>query len=263
MKKKEILLAVAILLSTVCFAQAEEATSGKLSGTLDVTYVSKFMWRGFDWFSDDDGAIIPSLDIDLFGTGFGTKIMWVAPIQSGHENWEWLNYELYYKNTLFEEETYATDYKLAWAYYHFPDEPQDAKNLQDITASLSWPNICPFGVVPSYTVARVWPSESGATIGNNWGGWMHFFGLDYNWILPNIIPQIPEQTIRLSADLVYNEGVLTGDHEWSHMLFGIGTDFELGHNLTLTPALYYQASMDDSLNRDDECWIGLGVKYKF
>lgn len=263
MKKKAILLTVAILLSTACFAQAEEGAPGKVSGTLDVTYVTRYIWRGFDVFSDDDGAIVPSLDLDLFGTGFGTKILWATPTQSGHENWEWLNYELYYKNTLFAEEAYATDYKLAWTYYHFPDEPQDAKNLQDIYASLSWPKACPFGVVPSYTVARVWPSESGATVGSSWGGWMHFFGLDYDWTLTNIVPQIPEQTIHLSADLVYNEGVLTGDNEFSHMLFGIGTEFDLGHNLSFAPAFYYQASMDDSLNDEDECWVGLGIKYRF
>ena len=73
--------------------------------------------------------------------------------------------------------------------------------------------------------------------------------------------------------MIYNDGFAPGavggttgaavDHDWSHMLFGVSTDFEVADNLTFTPALYYQRSMDNSVNTQDEFWVGLGMKYKF
>lgn len=38
--------------------------------------------------------------------------------------------------------------------------------------------------------------------------------------------------------------------------------FDLGNNLTFTPGVYYQLSMDDSVN-DDETWCSLSMTYKF
>ncbi len=41
-----------------------------------------------------------------------------------------------------------------------------------------------------------------------------------------------------------------------------GTGLEVGP-LTVTPALYYQISLDDSVNDEDELWGGLSVSYRF
>ena len=260
MKHKAIYLAAVILLGAAGLAQAQE---GELHGTFDLTYSTRYIWRGFDLYDDDHSVIRPSIDLDLFGTGFGTKVLWARPTGSGNENNEWLNYTIYYSNSLYEGESYVTDYTVGWGYYNFPDESRKTKDLQDFYATLSWPDICPAGFVPSYTVIRLWPAKSNSTTASDWGGWMHIFGLGYDLPVSGIIPEIPEHIIHLSANLVYNDGILTGDHEWSHVLFGASTDVDLGHNLTFTPGLYYQATMDDSLNRDDEAWVSLSVKYAF
>ena len=47
MKKKAILLIAVISLSTAALAQAQERN---LSGTFDVTYLSRYIWRGFDMY---------------------------------------------------------------------------------------------------------------------------------------------------------------------------------------------------------------------
>ncbi len=84
---------------------------------------------------------------------------------------------LYYGNSYAENETYAMDYKIGWAYYGYPDEPRggtargQAADMQEIYATLSWPKICPMGIVPSYTIVSMWPSESNSTVRNN-GGWL-------------------------------------------------------------------------------------------
>jgi hypothetical protein len=66
-------------------------------------------------------------------------------------------------------------------------------------------------------------------------------------------------------DLVYNDGVGAAnvDHDWSHVLFGISTDFTVAENLTFTPAFYFQRSMDDSVNTSNEYWVTLSLAYMF
>jgi len=264
--KKGILLAAAILLSAAGFAQAQE---GELSGTADLTFLSSYIWRGFDIYSENHPALQPSIDLDLYGTGLGTKLFFSRPLGDGNENNEGLNFTLYYGNNLFEGQTYATNYKLGWVYYNYPDEPVKAAHMQEFFASLSWPDMCATGIVPSYTIVCMWPAKGGSQVGTN-GGWIHILGLGYDWTVPGFVPETPEQILHCSLELVYNDGAAPGsvwpanvDHDWSHAVLGISTGFEVAEKVTFTPGLYYQVSMDDSVNDEDEFWISLGLSYKF
>ncbi len=275
MKKKAILLTVVILFSVGPLALAQQ---GELSGTYELTYMSRYIWRGFDVYENNHSAIQPlSLDLDLYGTGFGVKLFWSRAVGSGFENTEEMDVFLYYANKIYEDETYATNYKIAWGYYGYPDEPRSgsptgqAADFQEFLVSLSWPKLCPAGLVPSYTVIAMWPSE-GKSVYNDNGGWLHIFGIGYDLTVPELTPELSEQVVHLSADLVYNDGVGASyapggngsvDHDWSHFVFGISTDFDLGNNLAFCPGLYFQASMDDSVNDHDETWVSLSLKYKF
>lgn len=269
MKKKGILVIATVLLSAAGLVQAQE---GSLGVTLDVTYLSSYIWRGFDVYSDDHSAIQPSIDLDFYGTGFGATVFSSRANRSGFENCEELDITLYYYNSLFKGETYATNYRIGWVYYNYPDNPRKTFGMQEVFASFSWPNICPIGIIPNYTVARAWPSESSSAVSDN-GGWAHVFGLGYDVAVPGFIPGTPEQTFHLSAAAIYNDSIGPGcpgsiggssvDHDWSHAVFGISTDFDLSNNLTFTPGIYYQASMDDSVNDEDETWYSLSMKYKF
>jgi len=266
MKKKGILLTAVILLSAAGLAQALE---GELHGVLDFTYQSKYIWRGFDVYGDKS-AIQPSIDLDLYQTGFGINIMTHRANSSGYENGERWDYTVYYGNSVFEGETYATNYRLGYVYYNYPDSSSHTKNssdLQEMQLVLSWPEICPAGVVPSYVLVKLWPSNGG-TLNGEASGWAHIFMLDYGLNLGTLIPDMPEQVLNLHTELVYNDGVdprgVGVDHEWSNIVFGVSTDFDLGNNLTFTPGLYHQVTMDDSVNDDkDETWVSLSVKYRF
>jgi hypothetical protein len=263
MEKKAILVSIVLLLGVVAFAQAQE---GELHGAVDVTYQSKYIWRGFAVFGPK-GAIQPSVDLDLYGTGFGINATGHIPTSSGYVNAERYDYTLYYGNQVFEDETYATNYRLGWVYYNYPDNSSSVADLQELHAVLSWPKICPAGFVPSYVLVKLWPSESGSAVGGNASGWAHIFMLDYGLTIPGLLPETPEQVLNFHSELVFNDGVHPGggnaDHDWSNAVFGASTDFDLGNNLFFTPGLYYQISMDDSVNDDDELWTTLGMKYKF
>jgi len=268
--KKVILLTAVILLSATTFVQAQD---GELSGTASVTLLSEYIWRGFEWFGEDS-AIQPSIDLDLYGTGLGLKVLWSKGLGSGNELTERLDFTLYYGNTLYEYETYATDYQIGWMHYNFPDGPwpgtSTSMDLQEIFATLSWPEICPEGVVPSYTVIKMWPYEEGSSLAD-FSGWLHILGVGYDLPVEGLLPDIPEQILHLSAAIVYNDGVNTTDpagikgqeSDWSHAVFGVTTDFDLGNDCTLTPGLYYQSSWEEMVNPSDEFWCSLGVSYAF
>ncbi len=265
MQKKTILLTVVILFSVGSLAQAQE---GEISGTYELNYSSRYIWRGFDVYEDNHSAFRPlSLDLNIGDTGFGLKVFWSRAVGSGFENTEEMDIALYYDNDIYEDEIYATNYRLAWGYYGYPDEPRSVRDFQEFLLSLSWPELCPAGVVPSYTIVRMWPSEGDSASSAN-GGWLHILGVGYDLTVPELAPELGEQVVHLSGDLVYNDGVGAGyaanvDSDWSHFVFGISTDFDLGNNLAFSPGLYFQASMDDSVNDDDETWVSLSLKYKF
>ena len=268
--KNGILIISLILLTTVGLAQEQEQAA-ELHGTFDVTYVSQYMWRGYDAYANDHSAIQPSIDIDLYGTGFGFNVWMSRANGSGFENSEWINYTLYYNNQLFEGERYATNYRIGWTYFSYPDSPRKGSNpgtgaAQEIFLALAWPNICPGGVVPSYAAICYWPSEGKALNRNN-GGWAHVFGLDYNLTVPGFLPGTAEQVLHLSAQTVYNDSVgpvgKAADHDWSHAVFGVSTAFPITEDLTFTPGIYYQSSWDDSINTQDEFWTSLSLAYTF
>ncbi len=264
--KKVILLTAVILLSATTFVQAQD---GELTGTLDLTWASQYMWRGFEFFGED-GAIQPSIDLDLYGTGLGLKVLWSKGMGSGNEIVERLDFTLYYGNTLYEYETYATDYQIGWMHYNFPDGPirgtSRSMDFQEFFATLSWPEICPEGVVPSYTIIKMWPSKERAALAD-YSGWLHILGVEYDLPVEGLLPDIPEQILHLSAAMVYNDGVnmrtSAADSDWSHAVFGVTTDFDLGNDCTLTPGVYYQSSWEDDVNPSDELWCSLGVSYAF
>ena len=95
--KKITLLAVIILLSISGLVQAEP---GELSGSLNVTYLSSYIWRGFDYYADDRSAIQGSINLDLYGTGFDLGILSRRAISNDYENAENLNVTLSYSNSV-------------------------------------------------------------------------------------------------------------------------------------------------------------------
>ena len=280
MKKQGILLAAVVLFCAIGFAQAQES---ELHGSLDLTYQSNYVWRGFNVYGDKS-AMQPSLDLDLFGTGLGVNIMGHRANSSGYEDFERWDYTLYYQNMMCPDETYAIMYRLGWVYYNYPDlSPPPGlagADLQEMHAVLSMPKLCPAGVVPSYVLVKLWPNSSGSMVGapssnGTASGWAHIFMLDYPLTIGGILPDTPEQVLNLHAEAVFNDGVGPGgqnvDHDWSNAVFGISTGIDLADNVTLTPGLYHQITMDSSLNMNkdgtpskaNETWATLSLTYKF
>ncbi|MHC4228548.1 MAG: hypothetical protein ACYSWW_08995 [Planctomycetota bacterium] len=280
--EKKIFAVAVILFALGGLAQAQD---GELHGAVGLTYQSKYLWRGIDVYGDKS-AIQPSVMLDFYGTGFGVSVDGHKANSSGFETTERWDYTLFYKNVICPDESYALLYLLGWRYFHFPDAPLDGMppgmsgdiDLQEMHAVMSWPNILLVeGLVPTYVLVKLWPAKSDSFVGSQdifgltpgtASGFAHIFMLDYGFPIEGLLPEIPEQTLRLHSEVVFNDGVdprgIGVDHDWTNAVFGISTDFEIAENVTFTPGLYYQVTMDDTINDDqDETWVTLGMAYKF
>lgn len=284
--KNGMLIIAAILLIATSAAQAQmEATQPELHGSFDVTYLSKYVWRGFDIY-DDKSGVEASLNLDLYGTGFGVKVTARRANSSEFENTERWDYNLYYYNRMFNGERHVMNYMLGWVLYDYPDQPTEGTmmapnaSLQELHAIMSWPEICPAGIVPTYILVKMWPHRSYSFSGTRSklafppamagtaSGFAHIFMLDYSFTVENLIPNNPEQKINLHSEFVFNDGVspvgTNVDHDWTNMVLGITTNIDLDNNLVLTPGVYHQRTFDDSVNPDqDETWFTLSGTYNF
>jgi len=290
--KKGILSVAVILLTMAGIVQAAgdagptggpAIAANDLHGAVNLTYTSRYIWRGFTVFGKQS-AIHPSIDLNLYNTGFGINVAGHIANSSGFVNGERWDYNIYYANRLWESEWYATDYRLDWVYYNFPKLSSHTRasiDLQELNAVLSWPNIIGVkGLVPSYVLVKLWPSNSGSPVAGRVdlstgqpssgtaSGFAHIFMLDYGWVIPAILPNTAEQVLNLHGEVIYNDGVGPGgqnvDHDWSNAVFGISTDFPICKDLVFTPGIYHQVTMDTSVNTEKSItWASAGLTYKF
>src|SRR4030042_3778963 len=143
--KKGTLVSVVLLLAAVSLGYAQEPGPGGLHGSIDVTYLSKYVWRGFDIYNDKS-AIQPSVNLDL-GGGVGVSAMGHRANSSGYEmTGERWDYYLHYSNAINPGEKNALNYGLGYVYYNYPDMSSHTTgsiDLQELHGILSFPNILP------------------------------------------------------------------------------------------------------------------------
>ncbi len=178
--KKGILLAGVMVLGAACAAGAEDR---KLGVTLDVSYLTKWLSKGFAAYGSK-GAMFETLDIDLYESGFGTKVVWRNSTSSGFVDRQRFDFRPYYKNTLFEGEPYKMNYNLSVGYEYYPGlGRKKAPTTYEWIFGFSWPEILPGGLVPRYIAHYEYPAFRDEDI-KGLTGWVHRFGLGYDLELP-------------------------------------------------------------------------------
>ncbi len=278
---KYVFASVVLLLATATLAQEAQdqvtESPGGLQAMVGVTWDSQYIWRGFDVFRDGS-ALHVLTDLNLFDTGFGVSAVGHQSLSDAFGELQRWDGTVYYQNGLFSGEALATNFRLGYVYYYYPKTNFGiTQNLMEGHVIFSWPNLLPIkGLQPSYAFAYMWPGNENhwAQVGNpnfnhNSTGMFHILMLDYAFSVPALIPSMDDQTIRLHSELVYNGGVspygtnvISG---FSDAVLGASTDFAFGadRNLVLTPSLYYQWSLEETVNPDNELWVSVSLKYAF
>jgi hypothetical protein len=276
MKTKAILMAALVLMTVAGLAQAQD----DIGGTLDLTYQSAYMFRGYDMYAGKhgEGAIQPSIDLDL-GGGFGFLTLMSRANTSDYENKEWFNYRLYYGDSMMMDQPCQTDWEVGFNYFNFPDLPDKAADMHEFYGKFSWPNMFENGVVPYYGVYRSWPDEGGSTFGQDAGGWMHQLGMSYDMTMEGMTADMPEMVVTMMAEVWHNGSawghlntqLATGttdvatdvDHDWSHFVLGATTEMPVGE-WVMSPGIFYQHTMEDDVtDQPDIVWGKVSMAYKF
>ncbi len=278
---KKLLVGMIMLLSVVAFVNAAETAEvpaaapvvtepaqviDGVTTTIDVAYVTKYIWRGFNIYGSH-GAIQPSVDFAL-ENGFSANVWMSYPVGSGendagasiNDQLTEFDYTLAYSNTVLED-TSQLNYKVGWRYYDFTKTSTKDMDMQEVFAEVSMPNIVGNGFVPRAAVYQMWNSKSGG-LNSGAAGTIYAMGFAYGFGFD----QAPEVPLSFSWDIVYNDGTgaSTVDHDWSHMVFGLSTAFDVPSiGGKLAPAIYWQSSFEDTVNEDDELWAGISYSLSF
>lgn len=261
---KKLLVLAVVLCGVLPAVQAADVAGTDVGVTLDVTFMTKYIWRGFDLY-DDKAAWQPSVDLD-FGNGFGANVWASYAGASGSVDGTEYNYTLYYRNSIMED-CYKTDYKVGWRYYDFIDGPSRGvtnvigPDAQELFLEFAMPQLVGNGFTPHGAIYHMWKARSGGGVTYPTGQ-IYVMGFNYDWKFD----QAPDLPMTFSWDIVYNDGVGSSavDHDWSHMLWGLKTNFKCPMTgATVTPALYFQNSFESSVNTQDELFAGLSYALKF
>ena len=264
MRKTGILLmVVAALFITPAVSQAQAQEKAKELGvSLDVTYVSKWMFNGREVWGAD-GGFFETINLDLWGTGFKAAVIHRSATGSGRVNKQRLDYMLSYSGTAFDSTPYKTKFTVGYMYKNWYDKLANAagksKDCETNILKYSLPNILgSTGLVPYGITTYTYPAHSHDGFGKHWAGWVHRFGLGYDLNVPDL-----PNPLHLSSDIAYNDGFWAADHDWSYATFGISTKLKLSENMTFAPAIYHQVSMDDSVCDHDVTYCMIGMKFEF
>ncbi len=242
-----------------------ENTNDKLTGSVDYTYMSKLLDKGGEYYGEKS-ASVSSLNLDLFNTGFGVCVAQRMPNSSGNVRRERLDYAVHYTNTLLPGRRVQTDFRIAWVYHHNYRQSRDNGNTQEYEIGLAWSKLLPCGVTPYYVADYETPSNGGQ--GNRAAaGWYHLFGLRYDIDVPvgGLLPKQETLPLRVDWSIAYRDGLGGGavDHDWTHSTIGLSTEIKITEYISVNPGLYYQVSMDDSVNDKDQVYGAITARLRF
>lgn len=259
-------------------------SDSELTITVKGDWVSKYMFRGVDVL-DDHGAYQPSVDFGLWGTGLHVNV-WASLASSGRysrgtfatnpntgqilvpaqmvdsgyprtDELDEFDYTVYYsKNCL--DDFLATE--VGMTYYDIFN--QDSEKLD----FWEWYGKFTLSELPLKPHAYFYYGVPKRRA-NGGEGWMTCLGVSHSCEL-GVFPLLGSTdpaTLSLSADVWYNGGEFYPgmDTGWTHATLGSALTIPLCENITFTPGVFYQVSMEDSINKDDEWWTQLSFAYSW
>ncbi|MHC4552372.1 MAG: hypothetical protein ACYSUT_06350 [Planctomycetota bacterium] len=254
---KKVLVAMAVICGLVGTVNAVEIAGTEAAITVDATYVTKYIWRGYNVLGADS-AFQPSVDLAVGNLSFN---VWASYANgSGHVDATEYNYAVAYALSVAEDSAAKTDLSIGYRYYDFIKISSKTADMQEIFVEAAMPELVGGGVTPRIAWYQMWEGDDGSNGVDKTAGAIFDLGVDYDFTLE----QAPELPMTASWDVVYNDGVGGVDHDWSHMVFGLATAYECEKTGgTFTPGIYYQCSWEDDINTSDELWAALSYSLTF
>jgi len=256
MRKNLLLSGIAVVLFSLPVF-AEESQNKDIGVTFQLDYLSQWLSKGAPAYGSH-GAVFATIDIELWDSGFGVKTTHRNSTSSGYVDKQRIDYRPYFKSKLFEGSPYQINYDISAGYEHYYGMARKMANTTwEWIFDFTFPNILPKGFTPKYIAHYEYPAGSGHKY-HYITGWVHRFLLSYDLS----VPQLPAP-LTLSSEVAYTDGLGGAEHDWSYAVFGLSTKVKINENLSFSPGIYQQVSMEDSVCDHDVTYCILTMKYKF
>lgn len=233
MKGTIIAMTVAVLLGGITShkAQAEVSTSGNL------TYVTKYIWRGFDLAPTEEPAVQGGISID---TGKGIALdVWGSYAQDSDSQLDELDYTLSWSGQVTESLEMSVGYTL----YTFPSIVSAAESQEETREAFIGFAFPEAFMSPSLTIYNDWEAGDGTYI---------YLGGGYDFVISG--ESAP--ALSLSLGIGYNDDQWITESGISDIDLGLSMTFEAG-SMEITPSINYIITPEDAVNPDNEFWAGL------
>lgn len=239
--KKIVLMACIVALTAGVYAQ--DSQDAKLGVTFDLTYTSRWMSKGSSVYGKQ-GAWFEGVDIDWFGTGFGTKVIHRSATAAGYVNKHRFDYRPYYKFVLGEGEVWQINSNLSTGYEHYYDTALEDRTTWETIGAFAFPNVIGNGFVPKFIVHHETQAD-GDYNNSGWTGWAYRFGFDYNFKLEDA----PELPLKLSSEVSLMDGLMNKD-DWGYWNIGLSTAVKLADNVKFVPGIYHSVAMEEKVSSE-------------
>ena len=230
------LMVMLIFLSFPSLAFAEIGFSS------DLTFVSRYIWRGFDTIHDDRPAIQPSITF-----AFGKSGLWLnlwSAVALADTDFVELDLIVGYDKVFFKEMTLSAGV----GYFTFPsmsNYPDKNSTSPEAYAGIT---------------ANSLPLTPGLTLYYDFNvgdGLYATFSLNQSF---HIKGKILCSTFVIGYTTQYQDPDFGVDPGFSDICLGVSTDLNL-RSVTLTPSLNYVIVPNETINDEDEFWVGLMVSW--
>jgi len=253
---------------------------GKLHITVAASWISKYLVRGFDA-TDDSGMWAVLTHVELWDTGFFFQWVGAYPAHDRDKSLipgsvpgplqELVNqrigslereindtnvFNLFWGKQNWLE---SVDLKLGGGYLDFWRLDSEKADFWEVYGIMRFRGL-PFK--PHIEAHYGWPSDSD----RSGEGWSTSLGIEHMYPLKDVsLCGIKPLGIKLTGDIWYNGGELYTRSEtgWSFATFAAAMPIPIAENMMFIPAVYYQWSIEDTLNDDDEVYASLTLQYNW
>ena len=115
---KKVLMLVAVLMLFRSSTGLGEESQEKIGVTLQLDYLSQWLSKGAPAYGKQ-GAVFETIDLDLWGSGFGVQIIHRSATSSGYVDKQRIDYRPYFKGKVFDGSPYQINYNISAGYEHY------------------------------------------------------------------------------------------------------------------------------------------------
>ncbi len=204
----------------------------------EVTLVSRYVWRGFDTVPDDRPVVQPYVTV-----AFGQSGLWLnlwSAIALVDTDFVELDLIAGYDRPLSEHFTFS----LGAGYFTFPSLPHYPDENSTTPEAYAGVTACSFPLSPSVTLYYDFNLGDGI----------------YATLSLCRDLRVKGRTVHLSflAGYTRQYRIIGVDPGFSDICLGLSTDFDV-KGITLTPGFNYVIVPNETINDEDEIWLGLSV----